>query len=152
MLSNYPDAQLKLKNDKCMRTIFYLSNAAGMGEVGIEAEKILENNQVIGSPSKGVVDTMVTRLKERKKALAARRREKAMNAMKNLSASKSPDSTPTTSTTTTATNTTTTTMPTGPPKSSPMAPMATPAWMLAEMEGMEEDDPVVCCVCGEGYR
>jgi hypothetical protein len=129
-----------------MKTIFQMSNAAGMGDVGIEAEKVLEN-------CKDLTADLDAKLRERKKVLSQRRREKAMMSMKKLSSPKDesggaakPAAAAAAVGAAAAAVAVATPKKSGPPK------IETPAWMLAEMAGMdEEDDAVVCCVCGEGY-
>ena len=135
-LSKFDSVKLELsKFPFTLTTLFYISAANNVGKVGIECEKLLE--KVITHPkAKLLLDNLQDEVKKRKKALAQKRREKAMTAM--LS-----------STTKSAGKSSSRTAASHAASCKPV--IKTPAWMLKEMEGMEEDEALVCIVCGEGY-
>jgi hypothetical protein len=147
-MSSSPDARDRLGRgglgvDKCMKVIFQISNAAGMGDVGIEAEKVIEK-------CKELTKVLDDKLRERKKILSQRRREKAMMSMKKLSSPKDQSATEgkakesvkskavkeAVEAADKAVKETTTTKEI---KGGGLQKIETPAWMLEEMAGMDEE-------------
>jgi E3 ubiquitin-protein ligase UBR4 len=151
-LATFPEIQNHVTNTRLILISHWLAATSSSGDVGIEAEKFLEQIVLENNTTGEIVKTFQKELASRKKALADKRREEALakmgggagggdggskNAAKSSSSSKVPAAVTKSS----------------PAAASKPAPptAAIPAWM-AEMEGMdEEEDPITCCTCGEGY-
>ncbi len=108
----------------------WISESKGAGDLGVEAEKLLERVVAGNDVARGIVEEMEGRTKRRKREMAEKRRGEALEKM--AAKARIPAG------------------PGGPPSRGAGAP-AQPAWMAEFADMGEDEDPIVCCTCGEGY-
>jgi len=139
---------------KLLKCLHWLEETSSSGEIGLMCESLLEAMGVADGAVSDLVKTERAKTKARKREIAKKRREQALAKMAKSSTSLSMSP---------IAPTTTTTMPAGavltPTETTPSASSATtdkqaankstPSWMK-ELENMEEEEGIVCVVCGEG--